>query len=433
MNWSNVISSQDNASFEEDYYRVALASEPPKLPERTMKLGNVEAGWFPTTPGVAHIFASGGTPLDRLYACQIVEAQIEGHGIKRAQYSLDWDHSDTQLVKEMDESLSKVAGAHYASWQDIEAKAKRLIQTGKVHILRNSAQYIAGHVSGDHGDYECEIQRLDPNNKAISLWSCTCLWDQFAWQRTRQFKRFEGRPCAHILAMFWLSQSLPLDEENEPGAEGPQEPQGGAGAITATVQEGAPQPTPGMAQVPGGGTGMVPPAGTPGPQQQGMQNQQAPMPPSTGPVPGQAPEPPSLIPQYPQDPALQPAINPVSVPGQKPQTPLNPIQSPGGTFSSIRQSAEQQFVNGDLVQLKNEDVGTTVGLNGGQTKTVPMNSIGEVLGVDPITGMINTYYAGPQSEAGPLQPHGVTAWHFPGDVIPRPDLRKPGPAIRRRT
>src|ERR1039457_5265911 len=89
--------------------------------------------------------------------------------------------------------------------------------------------------------------------------------------------------------MFWLSQSLPLDEENEPGAEGPQEPQGGAGAIPATFQEGQPAASPpGMSQVRGAGTGRVPPAGTPGPQQPGIPNQTAPTPQPTGPVPGQA-------------------------------------------------------------------------------------------------------------------------------------------------
>jgi hypothetical protein len=430
--WTQITATQSDDAFFEDYIRLALACEPPKLPDRTLRLGAVQAGWFPTVPGTAHIFASGGTPLDRFYACQIIEEQLAGHDIRRAQYSLDWDHSDTQLTEEVD-AWVKTADARYASWQDIEAGAKRLIQGGKVHMLRNGAQFIASHVEGEHGDYECEIQRLDPNSKSISLWNCSCPWDTYAWLRTRKWKRLEGRPCKHILATFWTSLSMPLDEEIGPESEGPQEPQ--AGGAGGTMQpEGVPQPAgpaPGMEQVPGGGTGMVPPAGTPGPQKPGLPNQTAPSPVPTGPVPGQAPEPQPLIPQYPMDPSLQPAINPVSVPGQKPSGPLNPLQWPGGTFSSVRQSATQQFVNGDLVQLKQSDFGQTVGLGAGETKEVPMNSIGEVMGVDPL-GLVNVYYAGPQAEAGRMEPHGVTAWHWNKDLIPRPDLKKPGPAIMRR-
>jgi hypothetical protein len=309
-----------------------------------------------------------------------------------------------------------------------------LIQGGKVHMLRNSAQYIASHVQGDHGEYECEIQRLDPNSQSITMWNCSCPWDQFAWQRTRRWKRLEGRPCKHILATFWLSQSMPLDEEIGPGAEGPQEPSGGAGAIPAALQEGHEVPGPGsvtpqspMAQVPGGGTGMVPPAGAPGPQKPGMPNQVAPAP-QPSPVPGQAPEPQSLIPQYPLDPALQPAINPVSVPGQKPQSPLNPVQNAGGTFSHV---AAAQFRNGDMVQLKQADHGQTVGLGAGDVKEIPANSIGEVLGTDPL-GLVNVYFAGPQAEAGRLEPHGVAGWFWPNDLVLRENIQPPGPATRRR-
>jgi len=226
---------------------------------------------------------------------------------------------------------------------------------------------------------------------------------------------------------------MPLDEEIGPGSEGPQQPEGGEGAMVPPGQSEQPapqgQPSP-FAQVPGGGTGMVPPAGTPGPQKPGMPNEQAPMPEPAGGVPGQAPEPRSLIPQYPHDPALQPAINPVSVPGLKPQTPLNPMQNPGGTFSHVRESAET-FMNGDMVSNNQADFGQTVGLGAGETKEVAANSVGEVLGTDPL-GLVQVYFAGPQAQAGNLQPHGVTMWAWPKDIRKRPDIRAPGPATRRR-
>jgi LAGLIDADG-like domain len=793
--WTHITATQNDDAFFEDFVRLAIACEPAKLPERTMRLGAVQAGWFPTVPGTAHIFASGGTPLDRRYAYVIIANQLDGHGIKPASYSLDWDYADETLIKE-------------AGWPDIQAKATRLIKTGKVKITCNSKEIVTGVVEGDHGTYNTEIQRNDPNSQAIAMWSCECKWDQFAWQRcvargtkvtlsdgtdrnvedikvgdciidhvgklgeitethgeqwkeyavtlttvgfepltvkpnhpvfavkrddvvcrnkdgsilkkggkrgpwygvchpdcscrnprtklieprfylaeeleegdflvrphltgvqdlpvidavvlplknrpvkinedfmrligyylaeggvaktsvrfsfhkkeqeylediedlaftifgnevkretngpncenvamnnreiseffldlvgtghtnkklprfllhldpklqaaliegwhrgdghirkgdgrysittvstdlahqlefllqrqgftvglvherrseregsneqdaytvywkptgrhkrgvrfsedartlvkitkadrkpfdgemidlsvsnnpgflangfgvhnTRQWKRLEGRVCSHVLATYWQSLGTPLDEDIGPGSEAPPEPQAGGAEGAPAPSEGAPQPSavPGMEQVPGGGTGMVPPAGTPGPQKPGLPNQIAPTPEPAGAVPGQAPEPQSLIPQYPHDPALQPAINPVSVPGQKPQTPLNPLQNPGGTFSRVYQGAET-FVNGQMVQLKQEDVGQTVGLNGGQTATIPANSIGEVLGVDPL-GLVNVYFAGPQAEAGRMEPHGITSWHWGKDLISRPDIKPPGPATRRR-
>jgi len=413
--WTHITATQNDDAFFEDYVRLAVACEPPKLPERTMRLGSVQAGWFPTVPGVAHIFASGGTPLDRLYAYKIIEAQLDGHGIKAASYSLDWDYADEVLIKE-------------AGWPDIQSKATRLIKSGKVKIVRNSREIVAGVVEGDHGTYNTEIQRQDPTSQSISMWSCECKWDQFAWQRTRQWKRLEGRVCSHVLATYWQALATPFDED-----AGPQEPQ----APEAGSPEGAPAPPEGVptpaappsqfGQVPGGGTGMVPPAGTPGPQKPGMPNAVAPQPEPTA-VPGQAPEPQSLIPQYPQDPSLQPAINPVSVPGQKPQSPLNPVQNAGGTFSHV---AAAQFRNGDMVQLKQADHGQTVGLGAGDVKEIPANSIGEVLGTDPL-GLVNVYFAGPQAEAGRLEPHGVTGWFWPNDLIARSDVPAAGPAVRRR-
>ncbi len=793
MSWDHVTATTNDDAWFDDYVRVALASEPAKLPDRVQKLGPVQAGWFPTLPGTAHIFASGGTSLDRAYVYRLIAAQLDGHGIKPMQYSLDWDLGDEQLIRES--SL----GEKNASWTDIMAKATRLIKSGKVKITGNAREIVTGVVEGDHGTYNTEIQRQDPESQSISLWSCECLvpgtliimydggvkcvedivpgdvvltatgrsgvvrqtfereytgdlvgmkitgstetvwmteehllptadievkrssdwkegdlsympepeyptiseidvaqhvpglveqdgwlykpnklfgskrvakssrptsaisprqkpiparikwdatfayvaglfvaegiatprgeirwafnakteqhladyvievlakygldnakkktkngsvtvavqskpmadlfrslfgtgaktkrlsldvmsmpniclasffggwfdgdghegqnqrdtlatasphlamqarlilaschhesvvrvkhnnvsalvpngtdlyvlswrrnggkgqgvrfyedrqihqrmdtpttkryqgpvynfevigdhtyviapgiaslnckWDQFAWQRTRQWKKYEGRCCSHVLATYWQGLGTPFDEDIGPGAE----PQGG-GEGGPPAENGAPaqeaQPSP-FGQVPGGGTGMVPPAGTPGPAKPGMPNQVAPTPEPAGPVPGQAPEPNPLIPQYPHDPALQPAINPVSVPGQKPQTPLNPVQSPGGTFSHV---AAQQFQNGEMVRLKQADFGQTVGLNSGETVEVPANSIGEVLGTDPL-GLVNVYFAGPQAEAGKLEPHGVTLWCWPKDLYPAPNVQPPGPATRRR-
>lgn len=421
VKWTNIIATQDEPTWFEDYVRVALADIPKPLPPKIQYIGQVTAGWFPTTPGTAHIYAEGGTIDDRKLAEWLVKAQLEGFGIKQARYSLDWDHADKRLIKEAD-------------WSDIEAKAKRLIQSGNVQILRNGYNTIVGHVKGDHGDYQTEISRDDPNSQAISLWQCECKWDQFAWQRTRQWKKYEGRVCAHVLATYWLAQTMPLDEEMNPA-----QPQGGGPPTTPSPFGQAPMGAP--------GSGMVPPAGAPTAEQPGLPNAQAPMPPPEMAVPGQAPD---IMPPYPMEQSLQPAINPVSVPGQKPQTPLNPVQNAGGTFSrteisrailegpaTIQRSgrthiAEETYVNGQMVQLLHENVGEAVGLNGGSPMTISINSIGEVLGTDPTTGLVDVYFAGPAASNGPLEPHGCHCWLWPNEIKLRPDVVPPGPAIKKR-
>lgn len=98
-------------------------------------------------------------------------------------------------------------------WQGIMEKAQRLRQQGQIQVQRNGVQNIVGQVQGDHGTYETEIWRSDPQRNTISLWNCSCPWGGYSWGRTRQFKKYEGRPCAHTLALYWEALSHPLDEE----------------------------------------------------------------------------------------------------------------------------------------------------------------------------------------------------------------------------
>jgi hypothetical protein len=90
------------------------------------------------------------------------------------------------------------------------------------------------------------------------------------------------------------------------------------------------------------------------------------------------------------------------------------------------------FVNGDMIVNKEQTHGTAVGLGAGEQVMIPKNSVGEVLGTDPTTGMVNAYFAGPMGERGKLEPHGATAWFFAGEVVARPDIRPPGPSVKRR-
>jgi hypothetical protein len=129
---------------------------------------------------------------------------------------------------------------------------------------------------------------------------------------------------------------------------------------------------------------------------------------------------------------------------------LNPIQYPGGTFSSwnfdghntsanisVVSAPPKNPVNGDMVSAKYDDWGTWQGRSeehgAGSNAKVPAGSVGEVLGTDPTTGMVNVLFTGKQSEQkGEMEPWGITAYFFPSELHARPDVRKPGPAVRRR-
>lgn len=160
----------------EDYLTTVFSAKLPPLPEPVEKIGACNVAWEEIDPGVVRIKASGGSIDDRSWAEGILRDQLSFFGYERAQLTI--------------ESATKEA-----HWSDIMAKAKRLIQSGQVTILRNGVNNVAGHVVGDHGEYDTEISRDDPNSRAISLWSCTCPWNDYSWGRSRDFKKYEGRPC----------------------------------------------------------------------------------------------------------------------------------------------------------------------------------------------------------------------------------------------
>lgn len=385
------------------------------LPPNLQKFGNIEVTWENQSDNRVAIFAKGGTKEERLNCKKIVQNQFEKIGFQKV-----------------------------ADWDSVMAKAVRLKNAGNVTILRNGAQNVVGRVIGDHGTYQTEISREDPNSQAITQWQCECPWDQYAWQRTRQWKKYEGRPCAHVLATYWASRGLPIDEDNQPG--GPQAPAaGGPPSLFNAPPGGAGGPPPiSPFLAPGGGA----PAPAQGQQMQMQFNPQQ-MQLVPAPLPQQmVPRPSDVLPQF-QNPMLNaPVVNPASVPGLRQPSPTNPIQYPGGTFSSWQFEAatveavdfNQQpegFQNGNMVSTKFDDWGIWQGKSedhgaGSQAK-IPKGSIGEVLGQDPSTGMVNVLFMGELvREHGPLEPYGATAWYLPSELVERPDVQRPGPAIRRR-
>lgn len=376
-------------------------------PPKTQKIGSCTVHWTETLAGDIRIYSEGPSESSRIAAQKVVQKQFEKDGYEKT----------SSFKKE-------------ASWNDIMAKAKRLVQSGNVNVQRNSAQTILANVQGDHGNYDCEISREDPNSRAITQWKCTCPWDQFAWQRTRKWKKYEGRVCAHVLASYWKSHSMPLDEDIHPG-----------------VTQGPPPPIPGAD--PAINSPALPDAGIPSPagspQTVPMQGPVTPFNQNPIQAPPQGPAGPDILPQF-QGPPAPPAPPPVSIPGVIGPTPEGPIQNPGsqdgmgGTFSKVIESDDSfvkqpdGFQNGNLVQLKNADYGIAEGKSeahgSGQYREVPANSIGEVMGQDPTTGMVEAIY--PLHNSGPLEPYHVRMYHFPSEVTLRPDLKRPGPFRRRR-
>jgi hypothetical protein len=323
------------------------------------------------------------------------------HGYERAYFSFD--------------KLEKTA-----DWDDIMAKARRLINSGAVQILRNGYNNIVAHVVGDHGEYQSEIGRDDPNSRAISTWQCECPWDQFAWQRTRQWKKYEGRPCAHVLATFWQSQATPLDEELQ---EGQQLPPGQKGFQPQTPGDitGLPQAEPTQPMIPGMDPGLpqaLPPT-TPG------------APDILPPFPGEQLQ---LVPPGQLQPG-QPGIT-VSEPGARQPTPFNPLQNPS-TYSKVADWVFEatEFNNSDMVRLDQEEYGIAEGKSeqhgAGKYRLIAQNSIGEVLGQDPTTGWVDVIF--PIHDAGPMEPYHIRALIEPSMLTPMPHIQKPGPFIKRRT
>lgn len=433
MSW-DITGTLDSNVFFDDHLGSILSADTQPLPAVETDVAGITVRWSDEGQRRAYVQALGGSVDDRLVAIQLVLDQLKGHGYRQA----TWDPMGNQFRKTAD-------------WNDIMMKAKRLIQSGNVRILRNGYNNIVAKVKGDHGTYDTEIFRQDPASRAITGSDCTCGWGEFQNQpRTRQWKKFQDRPCAHILAAYWSALGTPIDEDVHPSG-GPQ--QGGPetfgqppGFDDPGSRSFGPEESEGFSAGPGGG---------------GAQNG-APAPSGPPPsMPGASGSPADVLPQFPM--ANQPQTNPASIPGLKGPTPTDPIQmpaGPGGTFSSIQPwhgvwdrvadissgeddtipsvdpPADFEWKNPNLVQLRYPDTATYVGrpesgLAGTQMDMKP-GSVGEIRGIDPSTGMVEVLWMGKQfDEMGKLQPFGATGWHFKHYLIPRGDLKHPGPAIRR--
>lgn len=390
-------------------------SRPPALPQKQSQIGSTTVEWFESEPGIAVILCTGGTVDDRWLAECITREQLAACGIRQAKFTFDGSFEKT------------------ADWTDIMAKAKRLIQSGNVTLLRNGYNIVVAHVVGDHGEYTSEISRDDPNSRVITQWTCECPWDQFAFQRTRKWKKYEARPCAHVLAAYWKSLGTPLDEQLDqsqidtmgtgqklpggPGITG-QPPGSTFGPSNAPIEHGY-QPSLPVPQQPGQGwggqmpmmPGMVPNPTTMAPSQ---------LPPMMAP-PGDN----QVIPPYPMDPnQLQ---LPVSVPGGRPGPyPANPLQQPGTLSHVIRMAADAQFTPGLTARINEATLGQSEGREGatdaGQWMEIPRNAQVEVVYQDPSTGWVEVLYP---LRGGPMTSYHIRCFIEPEKLTPLPGQLSP--------
>jgi hypothetical protein len=419
---------QTDTDWFKEFVKIALTNPPVALPEQSRKIGSTEVVWFESEPNTAIIQCKGGGPDERKLAEWIVREELAAAGYRQASFTFDGS-----------EDLRKTA-----AWPDIMAKAKRLIQSGNVNILRNGFNIIAAHVVGDHGEYNCDISRDDPRSRAITQWTCECPWDQYAWQRTRKWKKYEGRPCAHVLAAYWTSLGTPLDDY-DPNQHGPL-PNGQKRMPSPMQMQKPPAPPEGPAGVPeqmGVPKDIFNPTPT---AQQPIPNGQQPPSPGTLPLfnapPSQTqpfmapPEDQGVIPPYPMAPmgqeGQQAITIPVSVPGGRPGPyPANPLQQ---QFTFSRVATGEVFNNSDMVRLNESLMGVMEGpkpnqFGDGQYREIPQNSIGEVLGQDQTTGWVDVIF--PLHDTGPNEPYHVRAWIEAEKLTPMPGVKKPGPFIKR--
>ena len=98
------------------------------------------------------------------------------------------------------------------------------------------------------------------------------------------------------------------------------------------------------------------------------------------------------------------------------------------------------FVNGNIVQILGTDMGVAEGRDPtnpltGQYMDIRSNTrgIGEVMGIDNLPGIgqvVEVIF--PLDKTGELEPYHIRAWLNPNQLKLRPDIRRPGPMLKRR-
>lgn len=104
--------------------------------------------------------------------------------------------------------MSKVV--KQGDYDSIREKAKQIYRGGGVNIMAITETFCNATVRSTTGnEYTVVLHYQGPGSaeqEKVALWECTCPWATYAWGRTRQWTKYEGRMCAHSLAtLFYLS------------------------------------------------------------------------------------------------------------------------------------------------------------------------------------------------------------------------------------
>jgi len=113
-----------------------------------------------------------------------------------------------------------------SAWVDVQNKGKRIADTvGSVNIKRKGPYDIykpdglietRATVRGDHATYQTIIHQSHPRSGSITWWDCQCTWRRYVWKRSPPFKKLEGRPCSHVLALWWVASGEPVRYDDVP-------------------------------------------------------------------------------------------------------------------------------------------------------------------------------------------------------------------------
>lgn len=109
----------------------------------------------------------------------------------------------------------------HSAWKDVQSKAKRIRSEGGVRIISSTSGYVTAEVKGDSNIYQTTIMRV-PGKKTVAMWECGCAWANYSWARSGRWKKYEGRMCAHALALNYEAGSQewgggqPREQTNKP-------------------------------------------------------------------------------------------------------------------------------------------------------------------------------------------------------------------------
>lgn len=93
-----------------------------------------------------------------------------------------------------------------ADWASVKEKGRRLVSSGRVHVIQKSKYKILAVVTGDTGTYDVYVSDRTRVNKyennEPSFWDCTCQWGNWSFAR----ETFTGRICSHAYAAYLVLQ-----------------------------------------------------------------------------------------------------------------------------------------------------------------------------------------------------------------------------------